>query len=77
MLEQEYRYYQEHKAELDAQYEGRFIVIVGESVLGAFDSPAAAAEAAKAQNNAPGSFLVQFCSPRQDQTQHFHSRAAF
>lgn len=77
MLEREYRYYQDHKAELDSKYESRFIVIVGETVLGDFDSPAVAAEAAKSQHHSPGKFLVQFCSSKQDQTQHFHSRAAF
>lgn len=76
MLDQEFKYYQEHKADLDGEYDGQFIVIVGEKVSGPFHShEAAIREARKAHE--PGTFLVQLCSTTIDQTQHYHSRVAF
>lgn len=77
MLEREFKYYQNNRAELDNNYDGKFIVIVGEEVLGAFDTQEEAIRVAISQSHSPGTFLLQYCSPREDQTQHFRTRAIF
>lgn len=77
MLEREYGYYKKHKAEFDKKYDGKFIVIVGETLLGAFDTQVEAIKAATSKSHAPGEYILQFCSTSEDQTQHFRSRAAF
>ena len=76
MLEAEYKYFKEHKAELLAKYPGRFIVIKGETVLGDF---ATQEEALKfgLGTNSPGTFMIQECTEKADQIMRFHSRVTF
>ncbi len=38
MLEKEYQFFQENRNSLIAKYSGRFIVIVGNKVIGDYDS---------------------------------------
>ena len=77
MLEKEFKYYLEHQKELLKQYNGRVIVIMGEKVIGDYDTEAEAyTETSKSHKL--GTFLIQVCKPGSDTyTQTFHSRAVF
>ncbi|MAF43101.1 MAG: hypothetical protein CMI54_02880 [Parcubacteria group bacterium] len=75
-LEKEFNYYLEHQAELVKEYNGKFIVIKGDNVLGAFASALEAVEITKKQHEF-GTFLVQKCEPGSaSYTQTFHSRVS-
>ena len=62
MLDKEFRYYLDNQSRLVHKYNGRYIVIVGETVVGDYDDYAQALS-----NTLPkyekGTFLVQKCSP--------------
>jgi hypothetical protein len=77
MLDQEFKYFTEHKAELFAQYPGKFIAIVGNDIVGVYDSENEAfIETSK--THALGTFLIKQCDATADSyTQTFHSRASF
>ncbi len=76
-LKKEFEFYLAHQGDLVEKYNGRVIVIKNETVIGNYESEfEAVAETQK--THAPGSFLVQKCSPgTDDYTQIFHSRVAF
>jgi hypothetical protein len=76
-LEKEFQYYLQHQAELVAQYNGKFIVIKNQTVLGAYDSELKAlTETQKAHEL--GTFLIQKCEPGEESyTQTYHSRVVF
>lgn len=77
MLEKEFNYYLDHQDELVKQYNEKFIVIVGENVVGSYDSDEEALFESKKQYEL-GTFLIQECTPGEDAyTQRFHSRAVF
>lgn len=77
MLEREFKFYKAHQEELVAKYNGKFLVIVGDKVVDAFDTELEAYTQAK-KNFKPGIFLVQHCLPgKGSYTQTFHSRVAF
>ncbi len=75
-LEREFNYYLSHQNELVEKYNGKTIVIIGEDVIGAYDSyEEAYCETEK--NHELGTFLMQKCSPGdKDYTAVFHSRVA-
>jgi hypothetical protein len=77
MLENEFRYYVAHQKELVEKYKGQFIVIVGEKVVGSYQSFEEAL--LESQNKyEPGKFLIQECLPGEEAyTQTFHTRAIF
>ena len=76
-LHDEFEYYLAHQAELAVQYEGRYIVIKDQLVLGAYDDEIEAVRTTS-QNHEMGTFLVQFCSADPKSTmQTYHSRAQF
>lgn len=76
-LEKEFEFYKANQDQLVRQYEGKYIVIVNESVVGDYDTEIEAYEASK-QDYAPGSFLIQKCLPgNESYTQTFHSRVVF
>ncbi len=76
VLEKEFEYYLSHQDELVRKYEGKYIVIKGTTVLGAFDDARTALETTS-KNHKMGTFLVQKCTPgEQDHTATFHSRVA-
>lgn len=58
MLEREYVFYKEHIRDLTVQYLGKYIVIVGEEVTGAYDDQASAYSAA-IKEYPLGTFLIQ------------------
>ncbi len=77
MLEREFKFYKVHQKELVDKHNGKFIVVVGDKVVGAFDAELEAYTEAK-KNFKPGTFLVQHCLPgKGSYTQTFHSRVAF
>jgi hypothetical protein len=76
-LEKEFNYYLAHQAELVAKYNGKVLAIVGEEVIGVYDSDIAAIEDAL-KSREMGTFLVQKCSPGEESySQTYHSRVAF
>jgi hypothetical protein len=77
MLDTEFKYFTDHQDELVAQYNGKFIAIVGNKVEGAFDTELEAYLAMK-KDREVGTFLIQHCLPGTlSYTQTFHSRIIF
>lgn len=77
-LQKEFDYYLAHQEEFVRQYNGKFVVIKNEEVLGTYDSQATAVTETEKQGHARGTFLVQKVEPgTKAYTQTFHSRAAF
>ena len=73
-LAAEFEFYLEHQDELVDEYDGRFVVIKANVVLGDFDDELAALTATE-KDHSPGSFLIQKVSRGDDDfTQIFHSR---
>ncbi len=76
-LEKEFDYYLEHQDELVKEYNGKFIVIKGNKVIGAFSSEIEAINETLEKHEL-GTFLVQKCEPgRESYTQTYHSRVVF
>ena len=76
-LENEFRYYLAHQNELVEKYNGKFIVIKDQKVIGAHDSEAEAVRKTAEQHEL-GTFLVQKCEPGSESyTQMYHSRVRF
>lgn len=74
MLEKEFKYFQDHRDELVRKFANRFIVIVGESVIGDYSSELEAFTEAKKQHE-PGTFLIQSCFPDAEKSvRTFHTR---
>lgn len=77
MLEKEFQYYLDHQAELVEKYNGKFLVIKDEEVIGVYDTDEEA-YFQTTQKHEPGTFLIQFCEPGDSSyTQTFHSRVVF
>lgn len=77
MLDAEYKYYLEHQQELLKQYKGRFVVIVGETVVGNYGTQAEA-YLNSIKNHKLGTFLIQECTDgTSGYTQTYHSRVIF
>lgn len=75
-LEKEFQYYLDNQDELVTKYNGRFIVIKDQKVIADFDDLAKAVEETSKTYDI-GTFLVQKCSPGQeDYSATFHSRVA-
>lgn len=62
MFDKELAYFIAHQDELVAQFGGKTLVLHGESVQGAYDTPLAAYSAATEQF-ALGTFMIQRCVP--------------
>ena len=77
MLNQEFNFYLAHQKELTEKYNGKFLVIIGEDVVGSYDSfESALLESQKKYQI--GKFLIQQCLPGEDSyTQTFHTRVVF
>ena len=76
-LEKEFKFYLENQPAIFAQYGGKCIVIVGEKVVGAFDSMADAYYDS-INKYEPGTFLIQKCTEGEEAyTQTFTSRVIF
>ena len=77
MLEKEFEYYLSHQKELVNQYNGKFLVIIGEEVVGVYNSYEEAITESQKKYEI-GKFLIQECLPGEGSyTQTFHTRAIF
>jgi hypothetical protein len=77
LLEKEFKYYLDNQDELVKEYNGKFIVIHGIKVVGAYESELEAIKETSKKYK-PGTFLVQKCEPgNSSYTQTYHSRVAF
>jgi calcineurin-like phosphoesterase family protein len=77
MLDKEFKYYLDNQNELLKKYNGRFIVIVGEDVVGDYDT-FDDAYFKSVEKYKLGTFLIQKCTEGdKDYTQTFHSRVKF
>jgi hypothetical protein len=77
MLDKEFQYYLDNQSNLVRKYNGRYIVIVGEQIIGDYDNYSQALSHSLKKYE-KGTFLVQKCSPGdKDYTLTFHSRVAF
>lgn len=77
MLDTEFKYYKEHQKELVTKYQNRFIVIVGNEVIGDYNTEIDAYQDASNKYSL-GSFLIQQCLDGSDNyTQTFNSRVIF
>ena len=76
-LENEFDYYLDHQNELVKQYNGKFLVIKSNTILGAYDTELEAIEQTS-KTERLGTFLIQKCEPGEaSYTQNYHSRVAF
>lgn len=74
MLDKEFNFYINNQDELLKKYNGEYIVIIGEEVIGSFKSQLEAYNET-AKEHKVGTFLIQHCLPGKDSyTQIFHSR---
>ncbi len=77
MLDQEYKYFKDHHKDLLEKFEGRYVVIQGESVIGHYGTEIEAYNETK-KTHALGTFLIQKVSPNpESHSQTFHSRVIF
>jgi len=77
MLDKEFQYYLDHQSELVKKYNGRFIVVIGEEVVGDYESYEQALFESMKQYEL-GTFLIQECTEGDEAyTQTFHSRVVF
>ena len=77
MLDREFQYYLDNQDELVSVYSGKVLVIIGEKVVGNYDTEIEAYYAS-IKLYEPGTFLIQQCTPGLDSyTQTFHSRVSF
>lgn len=75
-LVNEFEYYLAHQAELVEKYDGKFIIIKGDQVLGAYEDEIEAVEETK-KSHELGTFLVQHVTPGDEAyRQTFRSRVA-
>lgn len=74
-LEREFHFYLAHQDELVQQYEGKFLVIVGTDVLGAYNDELEAVKDSE-KTHEFGTFLIQKCEPELE-IQAYHSRVRF
>ena len=72
-----FHYYLEHQDELVELYDGKFLAIKDNAVIGVYDSDLEAIERT-AESEEFGTFIVQRCSPgTRDYTQNYRSRVVF
>lgn len=76
MLKKEFEYFLEHQKEFADKYDGKFIVIKNQGIIGVYDSEIEAVEETSKKEKL-GTFLVQKCEPGDASfTQNFHSRVS-
>lgn len=76
-LKKEFEYYLAHQGELVEKYNGKYIVIKNQEVIGVYDQELEAVQETRKEHEL-GAFLVQKCEPgERSYTAIFHSRVAF
>lgn len=77
MLEQEFEFYKTNEEKFNKLYNGKFIAIVDNEIVGVFDEELTAYSEMKKKYTV-GKFLIQECSSETDNhVQRYHSRVAF
>ena len=77
ILEKEFQYYLDHQNDLVVKYNGKYIVIKNQQVIGVFDDELEAIKKTSTEHEL-GTFLVQKCEPgTSSYSQTYHSRVAF
>ena len=78
MIEALFNYYLEHQVELVKEYDGKYLIITSEGVVGAYDSLNEGYELAL-KTYGKGNFMLQLCSEgEKDYSQRFYtSRVVF
>ncbi len=77
MLEKEFNFYLNNQDKLVQDYEGKYLVIIEEEIVGVFNSDEEAYFESEKKYEA-GTFLIQFCEAGDNSyTQSFHSRVSF
>nr|WP_315421726.1 hypothetical protein [uncultured Pedobacter sp.] len=77
MLEKEFKYYLDNQNKLVEKYNGKFIVIKNENVIGSYNSESEAFFETQ-KNEELGTFLIQYCEPGEGSySKVFHSRVSF
>jgi len=77
MLDREFSYYINNQGELLKKYSNRFLVIIGEDVVGDYETYEQALFQSMKKHE-KGTFLIQECTEgNKAYTQTFHSRVAF
>jgi len=73
MLQNEFQYYLDHQNELVPKYNGKYVVVVGNQVVGAYESRTDAYYDSL-EKYEEGTFLIQLCTPGDSAyTVHFYS----
>lgn len=77
MLEDDFKYYLAHQAELVEQYEGKYLIIKDQKIIGVYDTQSDAYNSTKKEHEV-GTFLIQLCDSGVDSyTHNYHSRVTF
>jgi hypothetical protein len=77
MLEKQFKYYLDNQDELVKKYDGKFIVIKNQTVIGSYDTEMDAFNETLKEHKI-GTFLIQHCLPgKESHTATFHSRVVF
>jgi hypothetical protein len=75
-LKKEFEYYKTNQVILVGKYEGKFIVIKNEAVIGEYDTEIEAYQEAQKEHEL-GTFLIQFVEKgKENYSQTFYSRVA-
>lgn len=76
-LKKEFEFYLKNQDKFVEKYNGKYIVIKNQEVIGVFESEIEAVEQTSV-NHELGTFLVQKCEPgKESYTQTYHSRVVF
>ncbi len=77
MLKKEFDFYLKNQNELVKKYNGKYLVIIGEEIVGVYDTEMDAYLQSQKKHKL-GTFLIQECTPGNEAyTQIFHSRVKF
>ncbi len=77
MLEKEFKYYLENQDELVKKYNGKYLVIIEEELVQAYDTEKEAYFDSNKKYE-QGTFLIQLCEEgERSYTQTYHSRVTF
>lgn len=75
MFETEVKFFNENKLSLLDDYNGKYVVIKGDGLLGAYDDQLTAIKETM-KTEKLGTFMVKFCTEKEDIPQ-YHSRVSF
>lgn len=77
MLKELFQWYLENQADLVKKYNGKYLVIKDNSVVGVYEDKLKALEESSSKYGL-GNFLIQKCDPGEESyTQTYHSRVVF